>query len=108
VTRPISEPDWKLFSRLHPVARERFCERVLAEAGSVLAGTGTSAHERYVALFRLVRERDQELADAFDDFRRSTARMQLAILRSRGLLTDAEFAGFSPETAEAVRAYLGS
>ena len=29
MSREISEADWKLFRQLHPLALERFCERVL-------------------------------------------------------------------------------
>ncbi len=27
----ISEPDWKLYRQLHPIALERFCQRVLSD-----------------------------------------------------------------------------
>jgi len=107
MTRQIPESDWKLFRQLHPVALERFCERTLSEVGRLTADSGKSAHERYLAVFRLLQRRDKELAQAFDDFRRSTAWCQLAILRSRGLLTDEEFARFSPETQGAVQVFLG-
>jgi hypothetical protein len=36
----IGEPDWKLFRQLHPIARERFCERVLSELGPLASKTG--------------------------------------------------------------------
>jgi hypothetical protein len=29
--REIKEPDWKVLQRVHPLALERFCERVLDE-----------------------------------------------------------------------------
>ena len=32
MAREISETDWKLFRQLHPIAMERFCERVLSDA----------------------------------------------------------------------------
>jgi hypothetical protein len=108
MAREISESDWKLFRQLHPVALERFCERVLSEVGRLASDTGKSAHERYVAVFQLLQRRDKELAEAFDDLRRSTAWRQLAIIRSRGLLTEEEFARFSPETRGAVQVFLGA
>jgi hypothetical protein len=108
MTRQIPESDWKLFRQLHPVALERFCERTLSEVGRLAADSGKSAHERYLAMYRLLQRRDKELAQAFDDMRRSTAWHQLAILRSRGLLTDEEFARFSSETQGAVRVFLGA
>jgi hypothetical protein len=109
MTRQISESDWKLFRQLHPVALERFCEGVLSELGPLLASdTGKSAHERYVALYRLLERRDKELAEAFDDLSRSTAPLRLAVIRSRGLLTEEEFARFSSETRGAVQVFTGA
>jgi hypothetical protein len=46
----------------------------------------------------LVEERDKQMANAFDDFRRSTAVMQLGIMRRMKLLTDEELALFSEQT----------
>ena len=108
MSRVISEPDWKLFRRLQPLALERFCQWVLSEIERVASYGKKSSHERYLAVFKLIERRDKELADAFDDMRRSTALRQLACLRSRGLVTDEEFAGFSPETRGAVDLFLGT
>lgn len=107
MTREIRGADWKLFRQVHPIALERFCQRVLSEVGRLASDTGKSAHQRYMATFQLLQRRDKELAEAFNDMRRSTALLQLAILRSRGLVTDEEFARFSPETQAAVQVWLG-
>ena len=101
----ISPADWKLFRQVHRTALERFCEDVLSEIGRLVSDPGRNAHDRYLAVFKVVQQRDKELADAFDDLRRSSAFRQLAVLRSRGLLTDEEFARFSPTTQAAVQAF---
>jgi hypothetical protein len=44
--RTIAEIDWKVLRRLHPLALERFSERVLAEIEGVMH-PGQSAHQRY-------------------------------------------------------------
>jgi hypothetical protein len=102
------ESDWKLFRQLRELALDRFCQRVLAEIGSLASDAGQSHHDRYVAVFNLIRERDKELAAAFDDPRRSTVLRQLALIRSRELLTDEEFARFGRETQDAVALWLGA
>jgi hypothetical protein len=107
VSRSISEADWKVFRQLREVALERFCERVLSEVGRVTSDPDKTAHERYLAVFRLVERRDRELADAFNDARRSTAWWQLARIQSHGLLTEDEMGRFSPETREAVQLLTG-
>src|SRR5256885_2298627 len=102
MVREITEADWKVFRSLHPIALERFCERVLAEVGEALNNSGQSAQERYLSVYRLVKRRDKELAEAFSDLRRSTARMYIMLIRSRGLWTEEEFGRFSAEMREAV------
>lgn len=94
----LSEHDWKYLSQqLQPVALDRFCRRVLADVGRLAADDATGGHERYLAVFDLIRERDRELASAFNGLRRSTAFGQLIRMYSLGLITDEEFAGFSDE-----------
>jgi hypothetical protein len=48
-----------------------------------------------------------ELADIFDDPRRSTAIEQLAHMWALKLVTDDEMARFSPDTCEAIRFLTG-
>src|SRR5437867_8709064 len=101
--RVISESDWKLFRQLRPIALERFCERVLAEIDRIASDGSETSHERYLAVFKLIEQRDKELAGAFDDFRRSTALYQLACIHSQGLLTDEEMGRFTAETRDIVQ-----
>jgi hypothetical protein len=102
----IPESDWKVFRKLHPVALERFCQRVLSEVSRLAADDSKTSHERYLAVFKLIKQRDGEIADAFNDFRRSTAVRQLAAIQLHELLSDEELAGFSPETRNTVQALL--
>jgi hypothetical protein len=106
--RQISESDWKRFHRLQSLALERFCQRILAEVSQLVSVSGKSNHEQYLAVFELIQRRDKELAEVFDNPRRSTALLQLALLWVWGLLTAEEFAGFSVETREAVQEFQKS
>ncbi len=102
--RSISEPDWKVFRRLHAVAVERYCDLVLTEAQRLLADSAESSCDRYRALYDLMRRRDKEMERAFDDLRRSTALLQIAIIHGMGLWPQEEIAQFSPETRAMVSA----
>ncbi len=102
----VPEADWKVFRQLRPVALERFCRRVLDEVVDLAAKDGGSSHDRYLAVFKLVKRRDKALADAFDDPGRSTALFQLAHIRGHGLLTEEEFARFSEATRTRVDGLL--
>lgn len=102
MSRSIPESDWKLFRQLHPVALNRYCERVLAEIGKAAGELEITPHERFLKVYELVRDRNRSIADAFNDFRRSTAVTQLAVLHGHGLITAEELSRFSQETRERI------
>lgn len=108
MSREIKESDWKLFRQLHSVALERFCQRILSEVEGISNDNEKSFHQRYSDVFDTIDGRNQEIAHAFDNPRRSAALMQLATIRSRGLLTDDEFQQFSEETRELIEVLLGN
>jgi hypothetical protein len=98
----IKESDWKLLRRLHQIALERFCERVLKEVRAAAADHTDGYHDSYLKVFALLRERDKTIARAFNDLRRSNAFILLANIKHECLLTTAEFDQFSPEVRQAV------
>jgi hypothetical protein len=52
----IKESDWKVFRRLHSVALERYCRRVLEEV-RVAADCKGDYHDYYRSLYRLIKAR---------------------------------------------------
>lgn len=100
--RDIKESDWKVFKPLRELALERFCERVLDEIARMSADTTKSKHERYLAIYRLVRERDEEIDPIFDYLRRSTAFRQICAFRAQDLLTEQDLQEFSPKLVKSV------
>jgi hypothetical protein len=98
----IKESDWKLFRRLHKIALERFCERVLKEVQAAAAEHAQGYHDSYLKVFSLIRDHDKTTAVAFNDPRRSNAFILLATIRREGLLTAAELDQFSPEARQAM------
>lgn len=103
----IPESDWKILRTLKPVALDRFCAQVLDECGAIIGDERKSPHERYLAVYELMRTRDRTLGDAFDDLRRSNALLQLAHIWRLGLIADDEFGRFGTDTQAAVRRILG-
>jgi hypothetical protein len=94
----IPESDWRHFKKVHSVLLERYCVRVLADLGAEISATDGTAHERYLRVYKLIHHKNEDMARAFDDFRRSTAVMQLGIMRRMQLLTDEELSLFSEQT----------
>ena len=106
MSREILESDWKVFRQLYPLALERFCERVLSEIVHLASDTTKGSHEGYLAVFELIRRWDRELANAFNDLRRSTAVRQLACIQSLELLTEEELARLSRQTRDVVQSLI--
>jgi hypothetical protein len=106
--RQIRESDWKLLRQMAAVALERFCQGALEKLEHIAADGSKTCHQRYLAIYDLIRRRDKELAVAFNDIRRSTALFQLANIYSQGLLRDEEFSRFSSETQSIVKFLLST
>jgi hypothetical protein len=103
----IPEADWRAFRSLHPIWIDRFCKRVNDELLQVLSDDSRDAHERYLAAYKLMHKRDKEIASAFNDFRRSTAIFQIAIIRKLGVITDEELRRFSESTRALLHHFWG-
>lgn len=106
--RTIAEADWKVLRRVHPLALERYCECVLAEIEHVTHNSAQSTHQRYLDIFKIIEQRDREMASIFNDPKRSNALTMLARIHSEGLLTEDEFSSLSPETRSAIELLLGA
>jgi hypothetical protein len=106
--RQIKESDWKILHQLHPVAVERFCKQILLEIERISSDSTKSFHQKYLDIYEVIGRRDKEIAQTFDDHRRSTALLQLAAMKARGLLTEDEFLRFSQDTRNVVALMLGN
>jgi hypothetical protein len=100
----LPEHDWKTLRALHQVALERYCARVLDESRTILDDDARSAHERYLRLYGVLEKRNQALAAAFNDMRRSVAISRLAALVDLALVTDEELGEFSAPTRDSALA----
>lgn len=92
------ESDWKVFRELQQLALERFCKRALDEVQTILRDGSRSHHKRYLDVFHLLQTRDEELAHAFNDPRRSRMIVQLAAIHAYGLLEPNEVERFTERT----------
>ena len=98
----IHESDWRVFRRLHSIALERFCKRVLEEVREA-AECKTDYHDCYRKVYRLIRDHDKRMAAAFDDPRRSNAFLLLANIIDEELLTAEELKQFSQEAQARIK-----
>ena len=99
------ESDWKIFRELRELALDRFCKRILDQLEALRLDTSRSHHERHLDTFRFLQYRDDEVAHAFNDPRRSRMLIQLAAIHSYGLLEPNELERFSLETCDTIKSF---
>jgi hypothetical protein len=63
----IKESDWKIFKELRPLALQRYCERVMEDVDKIIHVSERDAHERYIEMYKIVRDGDKRLPDIFAD-----------------------------------------
>jgi hypothetical protein len=102
----IKESDWKTFRDVRALALERFCKNILDVWRRLADGDGKGAHEKYLAIYKLIHERDEEIAAAFNGLSRSAAFRQLELICSYGVVTDEELKKFSPELRAELRDFF--
>ena len=100
------ERDWKVLRDLKTVALDRYCAQVLEECARLIEDDTISSHDRYLRLYELIHERDKTLSDAFDGMSRSKAIFRLMAIRNLELITDDEFARFTPQLRERIQYFL--
>jgi hypothetical protein len=103
-----SESEWRLLRSVHRAALDRYCKRVLEECAATIGETDSSPHDRYLRLYRMLKERDMGLSTAFDDMRRSTALERLAAMIAVEAVTDEELNQFSASTRESANILANS
>lgn len=98
----ISDSDWKNYNELYDLALDRFCQGVLADVQTIAQNEALSAHARYRTLYRLMRNRDKNMAMAFNVGRRQEVSLSLRLMIAYDLLNDQELAVLSDELRERI------
>ena len=62
----IPEPDWRIFRQIHPEVLARFCGKILSEVTTLVNDTSLDSHERYLAVYKLINERNDDVARFFE------------------------------------------
>ena len=93
----ISEADWKHFKQVKEDALDKCCQQVLDDVRKGIDNPELSNHARYLYLYKLMENSDKRIANIFDYNARSKAMLQLALMKSDGLLEAKQINGFSDE-----------
>ncbi|MEM9217382.1 MAG: hypothetical protein AAGD25_23970 [Cyanobacteria bacterium P01_F01_bin.150] len=98
--------DWKVFRELREVALERFCDRVLTEMQTIATDPSQSALDRYHRIHDLIQEHGSQLAQAFDNPRRSHMKPQIMSIVGLNLLHGDEISRFSADIQALLQAFV--
>ena len=93
----ISEADWKHFKQVKADALDKCCQQVLDDVRKGIDDPELSNHAKYLYLYKLMENSDKRIANIFDYNARSKAMLQLALMKSDGLLEVKQISGFSDE-----------
>jgi len=84
----MKESDWKLFKQIKEQAIWLFCNNALSEYEEIIKNKSDNSRETYTYLYRLVINRDNQMALLFDGHSRSKASLQLLAIRGEGLANE--------------------
>jgi len=102
--KPIAEKDWKLLRAMKDEKLNQACGEILRKIESEITGNENENHKSYLKVWDLVNSSDREIAEMFNDLRRSNAVLKLASWMRNGLLTEKEVNEFSEETRSTIEA----
>jgi len=81
----MKESDWKVFKQIKEKAIQLFCNNALSEYEEIIKSKSDDSQETYTYLYRLVINRDKQMALLFDEHSRSKATLQLLAIRGENL-----------------------
>jgi hypothetical protein len=96
----MKESDWKIFKEIKEKAIEKYCALALDEFKEAITDQSEHVHNRYLLLYKLVQNRDKQMALLFDDHSRSKATLQLIAIRGENLAEEELLAKLSDEFRE--------
>jgi hypothetical protein len=103
IAAPVEERDWKYMRSIRGEMLHALCSRINQQAAAIAQSRTGTPHDRYLKLFRHIRDSDRIVAACFDDWRRSNIWSKILLLRREDLLADSQVANFSENGKEWLR-----
>ena len=96
----MKESDWKVFKEIKDKALDTYCKNILDESKKIISKDDKSAHNRYLKLYKHIKEKDQIIARLFNGHSRSKAWSQLYNIRQEDLADESLLLKLSAEFLE--------
>jgi hypothetical protein len=101
--RDPKESDWKQFRKIVPHLRERYLKKVNEQVAALLADSERTPTEQFWDVQERIEDEEKIIMDCFDDHRRSTMLISMAVMQRNGVLSDNDLKGFSDELREQMK-----
>lgn len=98
----IPEKDWKYLRKIQNDLLNKACNKIFFEIDSLLKERKANDHGTYLRLWDILRKKDRELSEMFDDLKRSNALLKITNMLDYGVLTEEQLMNFSNSTREKV------
>jgi hypothetical protein len=96
----IAEKDWKYLRSVEKDLLSELCRTINQKAAEIVhSGTG-SEYDKYLLLFKHIKDSDAIVAECFDDWRRSNLLFKLPHLLRHKVLRDEHLLNLTAETRE--------
>lgn len=100
----IPESNWKKIRAIKDKKLNALCADILDEINQEIMDKEDKNHKAYLKVWDIVNTKDKDIADMFNDIRRSNAVFKLALWYKNGYLTEKELNEFTQETQSTINA----
>lgn len=100
--RHIKESDWQYLRKIKDEILNRHCEAIFEVIDLINENRKGEEHKSYLQIYRLLEDKDKEIAATYNDIKRSNAIEKIYLMRKHLAMTDEEFSKFSAETKDLV------
>ena len=103
----IAEKDWKYLRSIEKELLSELCHTINQKAAEIVqAGAGTE-YDKYLRLYKHLKDSDAIVAECFDDWRRSNLLFKLPLLHRHKVLRDEHIHNLTAETRERLGRFIG-
>ncbi len=100
----IPEEDWEKIRAIKDKKLDAICADILDEINREIKNKEDDNHKAYLKVWDIVNRRDMDIAEMFNDLKRSNAVFKLSLWYKNGYLTEQELNKFTRETQSTVNA----
>lgn len=107
MTNSIQEKDWKYLRSIEKDLLSELCRTINQKAAAIVHAGAGSEYDKYLLLYKHLKDSDAVVAECFDDWRRSNLLFKLPLLHRHKILRDEHILNLSVETRERLDRFIG-